>query len=200
MRYTDLFPAVLSSSIAVYIYNFFPFSNPLEFMVSEGVFQSSLMIPILVTALGAAYIGRLFTFYFDFVSSVFRKGNRQKIILKLTIGAACSSSLLLFFSPAMAGNMKGLIDALLRGETFPINQFFANLPIALIYVIFILVIATVSTVSIASGISVGLTSPSILIGMFLGAASATIFGFDPSDSAYYFLGKRLIERLLPVLG
>ncbi len=186
MRYTDLFPAVLSSSIAVYIYSFFPFTSPLNFIVPEGVFSGSLIFPILFTAIAAAYTGRFYTIYFDFVSSLFRKGNRKKIMLKLFIGASCASVIVFLFSPLMAGNIKGLIDTLLTGKVFPVNDLFNGLPKTILYLVFIIVLATASTVSIASGISVGLTSPSVLIGIFLGAASASLFGYDLSDPAYYF--------------
>ncbi|MBI9100348.1 MAG: chloride channel protein, partial [Spirochaetaceae bacterium] len=132
MRYTDLFPAVLSSSVAVYIFNFFPMENPLFFSAPVGIFEKSLMFPILVTSLGAAYMGRLYTMYYDYISSIFRKGNRQKIILKLFIGALTASSLVFLFSPEMAGNIKGLAEALFAGEVFPLKSFFSSFPVPVV--------------------------------------------------------------------
>jgi chloride channel protein, CIC family len=187
MRYTDLFPAILSSSIAVYIYNFFPMVNPLKFNVPEGIFSTSIMFPILVTSVAAAYVGRLYTLYFDFISSLFRKGNRQKIILKLFLGALIASSAVFFFSPTMAGNIKGLVEAVIDGRVYPVLSVFSSIPAIILYLLFIVIVATSSTVSIASGISVGLTSPSVLIGLFTGAVSAMILGYNPTDPAYYFL-------------
>jgi len=187
MRYTDLFPAILSSSVAVYVYNFFPLANPLKFDVPDGIFSSSIMLPILLTSLAAAYVGRFYTVYFDYVSSLFRKGNRQKIILKLFLGALIASSVMFFFSPALAGNMKGFIEAIVKGRVYPVLSVFNSIPLIVLYILFIVVVATSSTVSIASGISVGLTSPSILIGLLTGAVSAMILGYNPSDPVYYFL-------------
>lgn len=187
MRYSDLFPAVLSSSVAVYIYNFFPFDSPLNFTAPEGIFHSSLMPPILITSLAAAYTGRTYTFLFERISNLFRKGNRQKIILKLFLGALIASMLTFLFSPNMAGNIKGLIDSIFSGEIFPVRHPFSAFPLVLIGFFFIVVIALASSVSIASGISVGLTSPSILIGLFVGVISAAFFGYDSGDTEYYFL-------------
>jgi len=187
MRYTDLFPAVLSSSIAVYIYQYFSLPSPLNFIVPDGIFSSTLIFPILITAVAAAYTGRLYTIYFDFISSLFRKGNRQKVMLKLFTGASGASLLILLFSPQMAGNIKGLISSLESGQMFPVNSFFTSLPDLTLYLLFIFALATASALSIASGVSVGLTSPSVLIGLFLGAASAALFGYGPEDPAYYFM-------------
>lgn len=187
MRYSDLFPAVLSSSIAVYVYNHFPFPSPLQFSVPEGLFKGTLILPILVTSLAAAYTGRLYTLYFSYVSRMFRKGNKQKIVLKLFIGGTCASVAVFLFSPQMAGNMKDVISSLLSGEIYPVRDFFSGNPSILIYLGFIVVIATSSVFSIASGISVGLTSPSVLIGLFLGAIMASILGVEASDYLYYFL-------------
>lgn len=187
MRYSDLFPAILSSSVAVYIYRFFPLNNPLHFHLPEGIFNESLMLPILITSLAAAFMGRLYTFYFDFISTLFRKGNRQKIILKLFLGALTASSVVYFFSPDMAGNIKGLTFAVIEGNVIEVLPLFSTLPLIVLYVLFIIVTATSTTVSIASGISVGLTSPSIVIGLLTGATSALIMGYNPGDPAYYFL-------------
>ncbi len=187
MRYADLFPAILSSSVAVYVYKFFPIVNPLHFNLPDGVFNESLMLPILITSLAAAFMGRLYTFYFDYISSLFRKGNRQKSMLKLFLGATIASSAVFFFSPALAGNITGLIEAIIEGEVIEVLPLFGSLPIVVLYILFILIIATSSTVSIASGISVGLTSPTIVIGLLTGAVSAMILGYNPGDPAYYFL-------------
>lgn len=186
MKYSDLFPAILSSSVSVYIYNFFPISSPLSFSAPIGIFDKTLMIPILITALAAAFAGRLYTLFFNYVSSLFSKGNSRKVILKLFLGAITASSIIYFFSPEMAGNIRGVTDSISSGILFPVNSLFVSFPVLLLYVLFILVIAVASSVSIASGISVGMTSPSILIGLFLGAAMAVLFGVEPSDPVYFF--------------
>jgi len=83
--------------------------------------------------------------------------------------------------------MKGFIEAIVKGRVYPVLSVFNSIPLIVLYILFIVVVATSSTVSIASGISVGLTSPSILIGLLTGAVSAMILGYNPSDPVYYFL-------------
>lgn len=187
MRYLDLFPAILSSSIAVYLYSFFPFDYPLHFAAPEGIFQSALMPPIVVTSLAAALVGRLYIAVFARFSRLIRKDNGRNITGKLLGGSIVSSLLLYFFSPLAAGNIRGISEYLFHGMVYPVRPLFSGLPFWLMCLIFLTLIVLASSIAIASGISVGMTSPSILAGLFLGAFSAALFRFTPADPEYFYL-------------
>lgn len=187
MRYSDLFPAILSSSVAVYIYNFFPISPPLKFTIPPGQFDSALMPPIILTALVAALAGRLYTILFERISRIYSKGNRQKVIAKLISGAAIASLLVFAFSPALVGNIPSVAQSVFSGDPLPVREFLSSLPYMALCIILIIIVAVASSVSIGSGISVGMTSPSILIGLLVGAFAANLLGFNPGEGEYYFL-------------
>ncbi|MBN2658834.1 MAG: chloride channel protein [Spirochaetales bacterium] len=186
MRYHDLFPSILSSSVAVYIYNFLPYQSPLDFPIPEGFFQNALMPFILATALGAAFLGKFYTFLFEKLSKGFNKNNGRRVLLKLFIGSSSASVFMYILSPHIAGNFRGAAESIIAGRIEDLIPAGWSLPPGVFIILLILLVSLSSSLAIASGISVGLTSPSVFIGILAGVLFASLFGFSSTDSEYFY--------------
>jgi CIC family chloride channel protein len=186
MRYRDLFPAILSSAIAVFIckaLGWFPFYpiNAVDQFMDLGIAGW-----LLVTMVLAGFLGKVFNNLYVFVARVIRRENIQRIVLKVLVGTLIASWLGFFINPDLMGTSNELIQALFDNNK---EQIYGNLsstiPFFWVLLLLILVKASANCITVGSGMSAGFTGPAVILGMLLGALMANVVGVSHASANYY---------------
>ncbi len=186
MRYRDLFPAILSSSTAVFISktlgweSFYPISAPLEFM-TPGKIWIFLLFSLFVGLAGKGYID-----LYGLTARLFKREQNRNFLFKVIIGSAAASLLAWVINPHLLGTSRDLI-----GEIFyPSREHFylvirQKAPLFILLILMAVVKAVGNCVTVGSGMSAGFAGPAVIIGMLLGSSWGNIFGLPPgsADSA-----------------
>ncbi len=185
MRYRDLFPAILSSSTAVFFSKalgwetFYPIRAVQEFM------DPRLLWALLLFAVLTGFIGKGFTELYIQVSRIFRRETSRNIIFKVLAGSIVAGFIAWLINPNLMGTSRSIIDALFREDT---ELLYGNLPQAVPFFLILLILLIVKSlgncITVGSGMSAGFTGPAAIIGMLAGASWAHVFGLTPASANY----------------
>jgi H+/Cl- antiporter ClcA len=125
MRYRDLFPAILSSSTAVFIskafgwQSFYPINAAPEFM-SPGLLWVLILFALLI-----GFAGKAFTALYILLARIFKREKNEYILLKVLAGSAIAGFGIWFLNPELMGTSKNIIAALFEPD---IGLLYGNLP------------------------------------------------------------------------
>jgi chloride channel protein, CIC family len=185
MRYRDLFPAILSSSTAVFIskafgwHSFYPINAVPEFM-SPGLLWVLILFALLI-----GFAGKAFTALYILAARIFKREKNRQILLKVVAGSMIAGFGVWFLNPELMGTSKNIIAALFEPD---IGILYGNLPQTIPLFVTLAVMAAAKAagncITVGSGMSAGFTGPAAIIGMLLGAGWADIFQLTPGSANY----------------
>lgn len=185
MRYRDLFPAILSSSTAVFISKafgretFYPINAAPEFM-SPGLLWILLLFALLI-----GFAGKAFTSLYVLLTRIFKRERNEYIWIKVLAGSAIAGLLAWFINPSLMGTSKGFIAAIFEPDRAILyGNFSHSIPLFIVLGVMALIKAVGNCVTVGSGMSAGFTGPAAIIGMLLGAGWADIFRLSPGSANY----------------
>ena len=183
MRYSDLFPAVLSSSLAVLIGDFFPLEIKFQLREVHAILGfrhvPALLLTILLTALG----GRFFEMFYGRVSLFLRRESGRAVEFRFGMAALLAVGITWAVNPGMLGVGRGFLHALFRNPMVVMGRFGPEMhPLAAVAVM-IFVRSMAVGLTVGSGQSAGFFAPLSQMGMLIGTAVAFLFGYtgNPGD-------------------
>ncbi len=184
LRYHQLFPAILSSSTAVFLMEILGWTAPFQIAVTAYAPEALEFGPIVVVGLASGLVGRLYTaLYRGMAHHLGRRKNRY-VILRLAAGMAVAALVGLSIHPLIYGTSARLSIFVSIGDIDGLAIRWLPLSGGLLLVVFLLAKMVATCFTVASGMSAGFTGPAALIGMFTGAAIALFFGFPAGGHAY----------------
>lgn len=183
MRYSDLFPAVLSGSISVFISGFFPYERLFELSVTAVSLDLQILPALLVTALLAAVGGRGFEMFYGAVSGLMKRDSPRGVEFRFAAAAAAAVGLTWLVNPEMLGTGRDFLHRLFDHPSVISGRLGAAVPLALAALLMILVRSIAVGLTVGSGQSAGFFGPLAQIGMLIGTFTAILFGYsnDPGN-------------------
>jgi len=168
LHYSDVFPAILSSTVGFMVYSTFGNANPM-FIMTEYQTNPRNMIYYVLAGLVAGYMTIIFMNIFHKVEAFTEWLNKRGAGTYLPIIGGTLTGAVLFFVPESAGTGTRMIQQLIN-QPFSVS-FLAILVIGKIF-------ATSFTVAFRG--SAGLVIPSLFIGAVSGGAISSFFDFGAS--------------------
>jgi CIC family chloride channel protein len=183
MRYSDLFPAVLSASIAVFISRYFSYNQLFDLKVSDYSIELRILPALLVTALLAALGGRAFEMFYGKASRMMRRDRRKGVELRFIAAAAIAVGITWLANPNMLGTGRDYFHLLFQDPSVVSGRLGTGVPLAFAALLMILVRAVSVGLTVGSGQSAGFFGPLAQIGMLIGTFTAFLFGYagNPGD-------------------
>lgn len=185
MGYRDLFPAILSSSTAVFLSKMFGLKAFYPIQVPDQFMDYKMIGWLLVLAFIVGVVGGLYTRLYALIRRVIKR-EKGKLIIKMITGSIIASGIAWFVNPELMGTSSGLIHAVISGNTsLLIGRLPPSVPIILILIILLICKALCNCITVGSGMSAGFTGPAVLIGMFLAMAFAHLLHVDHTSPTFY---------------
>ncbi len=190
MRYRDLFPAILSSTSAVFFARLFRTEAVVAFAPPQGhpLLHGRIIPAVIAVTLCSGLLARAFIGSYAGISRLFGREQNRRILPKVLAGSLGAALIAALLHPGIFGTSQPLFQAI--AGTDP-AAFYGRLPslLPLPAVILLLILAkgASSSLTIGSGLSAGFTGPSFLLGALLGAAGAALTGLPAGSSEYYTL-------------
>jgi chloride channel protein, CIC family len=187
MAYRDIFPAILSSALAMWFSAAMGWA-PLFLVPSPaGPISVGLVASIIVFSFVIGVVGGGYTSLYTLTVRVFRR-DQGRVLLKVAIGATAGAVIVWLVNPQLAGTAAPIFEAVFSGR---LDAIYGSLPRALPLVIVSLVMlvtrAVTSCLTIGSGMSAGLMGPAALIGVLAAHAAAMLVGVQPGTVDYFAL-------------
>jgi len=191
MRYRQLFPAILASTVSVYFSKLLGFEAVFTINAAAEAFDLKLAGLLLLVSVGAGLIGRGFTTLYGVISKLFHRDVKQYsmgVALRAVIGSLLAFFIVYLVNPVMIGTSAGIFSALLNGgDSLIYGNMDHRIPIFLVILLLILLKALANSFTVGSGMSAGFAGPAMLIGLLTGAAFAAVFGIDAGSAESFAL-------------
>lgn len=185
MRYRDLFPAILSSSTAVFVTKAFGWQSFYPIHAASEFMEPKLLWILLLFSLLIGFAGKAFTSLYVFIAKIFKREQNKNILIKVLAGSIIAGFGIWFINPELMGTSKGLIEALFSDNSAALyGNVSPGIPLFIVLALMAIIKAVGNCVTVGSGMSAGFTGPAAIIGMLLGSAWAEIFSLSPETSSY----------------
>lgn len=186
MKYKDLFPALMASSIAVFICKIF--SQPALYEIPSQVdFNISwfMLIPIITLSLATGFLGWLYNKTYDIVSNVFQRSRNKHIAPKVLAATIIAAGLCVWVQPELLGTGAGIVKNLFTTAHDVRGNIPELVPLVIVYLILITVKMLANCLTVGSGLSAGLTSSVVITGLLAGSLASSLLGIDPGSADYF---------------
>jgi len=185
MGYKDLFPAILSSTSAVYFAKVLGFKSFYQFFVIDEFMNLNMLGWLLLLAITAGLIGGFYTWLYSTISKLLKRESGS-ILIKVLTGTLLASLISWLLNPELMGTSAKFMDAILVGDLNIIKgKMFDSIPLFLTIIIMLLVKAFANCITVGSGMSAGFTGPAAIIGMLIGIAFTEMLNIDSSTATHF---------------
>ena len=188
MRYRDLFPAILSSTLAVYFCklnnwpSFYSIKAVNEFMDLQMLFW------VLLVALCAGFTGKLYIYLYNSIARLIKREQQKNRLFKVLIGSAIAAFFAWIINPQLLGTSKSIIVSIFKQDnSILIGNLEGLKPLFLILLILMIIKAFANCLTVGTGMSAGFTGPSVIIGLLLGMVFTNLLGIENNSANYYAL-------------
>lgn len=184
LRYHQLFPALMASTVSVFAMETFGWPNPVQTIVTAYAPEPFAIVPIVVVGLFSGLIGRFYTVLYSAMARRMGRYHRSRTTRKLVFGMVAAATISLLVQPVLAGTSPSLPLIIGLGDLQAISV--SWLPIGGALLLLTLMVAKILTncLTVASGMSAGFTGPAALVGMLAGGTIALLFGYAPGGHGY----------------
>ena len=187
MRYSELFPSVLSSSLVVLIGEFFPLGVRFQLKEMHAILEIRHLPALFVTVLLSALAGRLFELFYGRVSRFMRRDSGRAVELRFAAAALVSVGITWLVNPEMLGIGRGFLHALFESPEIAVGRLGPSIPLVMAVLLMILVRALAVGLTVGSGQSAGFFAPLAQLGMLIGTAVALAFGYNDNPGDIHIL-------------
>ena len=185
MGYKDLFPAILSSSSAVYFAKALGFKSFYQFFVVDEFMNLKMIGWLLVLAIIAGLAGGFYTWLYSTISKLIKRESGS-IFIKVLTGSIIASLLSWLINPHLLGTSSSFMDAILVKDMYILRgNISSSIPIFIILIIMLLVKSLANCITVGSGMSAGFTGPAAIVGMLIGITFAEILNIDNSTATHF---------------
>lgn len=187
MKYRYLFPALLSSGLAVYFARLFNLPAFYRFQIPAREVPSDIYLWVILIGIVTGAVGRFYNVLYRFISHSMQRNKGKNMLPKAVTGSLIVALVAYFINPDLMGTSNNLIYQL----TNDVESVTGNLPMNmnLIFVLLVLLIVKMvgNCVTVGTGLSAGFTGPIIIVGMLIGVIFSTIAGIEYYTSEFYAL-------------
>ena len=185
MKYSYLFPAMLSSAFAVFLAKILNLPSFYNFSVPDIAIPNNLYLQIILVGVFTGFAGRYYNIFYKSVSSFINRNEKKNLFKEIMFGSILVSLISFFINPDLMGTSNQMIQYI----TSDIEKLYGNMPISinLVLLLFILSVAKAmgNCITVGTGLSAGFAGPIIIVGMILGAITARITGIEFYSSEYF---------------
>lgn len=206
LHYSDIFPAILASSTAVFVSKAAGWDSFYKIEIVQNFMDFEKIGWLVLFSIGVGFTGGLFTLIYKGSVKLFKR-NQGRIVLKVTLGSLFAFLIAYLINPELIGTSRNLFQAAMSGDIELITGNLSNLPATpLMILIIILIKITSNCITVGSGMSAGFTGPSVLTGMLLGVSATTFLGLEPGSATSYafmaagFSGMLASSMNVPLAG
>ncbi len=199
MGYKDLFPAILSSSIAVALSKVFGLRSFYQISVIDQFMDIRMIGWLLVLSVLLGITGGLYTRLYALIVKLIKR-ERGYVLIKVVAGSVIASSIAWFINPELLGTSTNLIHSIIAGDLFSLTgRVPLAIPIAWTLIVMLTLKALCNCITVGSGMSAGFTGPAAIMGMLLGCSLAYILKIDHSSATFYAFIASDFQVCLPVV-
>ncbi len=184
LRYHQLFPAILSSSVAVFLMEIMGWSAPFRVVVTAYAPEALVIVPVVLVGIFSGFVGRAYTALYRFMSDRFRRRHHAGRVPRLVIGMVGAAVVGLLVHPTVFGTSSRLSMLLSIGDMETLAVGWLPAGGAVLLLVLLLAKMVTNCVTVASGMSAGFTGPAALTGMFVGATVALLLGYEAGGHTY----------------
>jgi H+/Cl- antiporter ClcA len=187
MRYRDLFPAILSSTLAVLTAD--AMGMPRAFEVAGTALPPPLtMLPaIVVASLIASLFGRGFELYYDGVSRLFRRDVPRLIVPRALLAVSLAVIPAWFLHTGLLGSGYPMIRDLLHDPGLVFGSDRGGVVLVGLCFLFAAVKGAANGLFVGGGLSAGFIMPLATSGTLIGTGVAVLLGVAGSSSGLHAL-------------
>ena len=185
MGYKDLFPAILSSSTAVFLSKAFGLGTFYSIRVPDAFMDVRMIGWLLALSALAGICGGFYTRLYAFIRQLIKR-EKGRVLIKVIAGSAIASGIAWAINPELLGVSTGLIQAIITGDIPSLSgRLTTAVPIGWVLVIMLICKALCNCITVGSGMSAGFTGPAAIIGMLLGASFTYFLNIGQSSPTFY---------------
>jgi len=184
MRYHQLFPAILASSTAVLFMKTAGWNPPFVVVVPAYAPEAFALVPIVIVGIASGFMGWFFVTLYRVMAYLFRRRRARGRIYRLVIGMTAAAAIGMLVQDHIFGTSTRISLLLSMGDFRSLSvSWLAGNGVVLLLVLMTAKLLT-NCLTVSSGMSAGLTGPAALIGMFVGAVIALLFGYEAGGYTY----------------
>ena len=191
MRYRQLFPAILASTVSVYFSKLFGFEPVFIINAAAEAFNMRLAGIIILLSIVAGLAGRGFTMMYAVISKLFNRDLKLKstgVAFRAIAGSVIAFFVVYFINPELIGTSTGIFNALLNGgDDVLFGNLNRSLPLFIVIILLMFLKALANSITVGSGMSAGFAGPAMLIGLLCGAAFSSVLGIEFGTAEYFAL-------------
>lgn len=185
MNYKELFPAIISSSTAVFISKMIGFNGFYRFEVPDQFMDFTMIGWLALFVFITGIFGAFYNKIYKHISRLFEK-KRGFIWRKTLIGCLVAYFIAVAINIDLLGTGQNMVHYIVSGN---ILAFLQNMtfqaPLALIFFILFLGKIMGNSLVVGSGMSAGFTSPAVIAGMLLALAAVSVLKISIGSPTYY---------------
>lgn len=190
MSYRQLFPSILASTASVYFSQIMGFKPIITLSTLHSPVDPNIMGIILLLALVAGLVGRLFITLYTLVAKLFHREKGLSsfgVTLRAVIGSTLAATLVLLVNPKLMGTSPEVFSYLFHGGDSLLGGGDFGVPLFLVLIVLLVVKAMANVLTVGSGMSAGFAGPAMMIGLLLGAVFADLFHIPWGSPEFYAL-------------
>lgn len=186
MGYRQLFPAILSSTSAVYFSRLFQVNLYYDFDIAGNMPQLSYAWVLVLIAISASLLGMLYIKMYSIITKLFRRNDPDRIVVKMGIGIILSTILALSINRGLLGTSYELVEAVFDNDGAVLRgNLSTQIPFVVIPLLLLSAKGLTNILTLGSGLNVGIVGPIALMGIMLGLAWAHVLGLPHGCATHY---------------
>lgn len=188
MGYKDLFPAILSSSTAVFVCKSLGWPSFYQFSSVDKFMDITMIGWLLLLCICTGVLGGFYTFLYNRTTKIIKR-KEGNVLLKVVAGSLVAALLAWIINPQLMGTSSDIIPALFSpvGDKIELlsgnTSFIPHLGIILLIMFFAKIVC--NCITVGCGMSAGFTGPAAIAGMLLGASLAHFLNIDITSPTYF---------------
>lgn len=185
LHYKDIFPAILTSSTAVFFSKVMGWGSFYYLETPDKFMDFSMAGWLIGFAVLVGFSGGLYSLIYLQIAKKIKR-SEGNILLKVIVGSLVAFLISYSVNPGLIGTSKAIFDAVFKGDMNVIAGRLAGTgPLSVIVLIIIIVKILSNCITVGSGMSAGFTGPSALTGMLLGVAVSSFLNIEHASPTYY---------------
>ncbi len=189
MKYSDLFPAVLSSASSVFFAKTLGMEPVIYFSSIHLPFKPQITGWLLIIAVVSGMAGYGYIKLYETISRIWHRDHSHRnlfIVIKVIAGSLLAGIIAFSVNIDILGTSPNLFKAVFSFDT---DILYGNIshavPLVFVVILVMFLKAAANCFTIGSGLSAGFAGPAMLMGLLLGTVFTIIAGIDSGTPEYF---------------
>ncbi len=189
MRYLDLFPSIITSCLCITLIRYLNLPDIFPFhisIVNDNFVLSKNMLWIIALGFITGGFSILYVKLYGWMRKFMERDSLSTI--NMLIGSIIVSGIAYLVHPDLLSVSFSYIGNLTSGNgDWPFAEIFEGRTLFVVFILLAVMKGLTNSITVGSGLSGGFIGPSVIMGLFLGAAMAQFFGIQANSGVYYAL-------------